>query len=272
MRIHVGYYQFWPNHGSVEHNVSVIEDATNRVQCDLLVFPELSTTGYLFDNPAELHGLAEEIPAGKSVTRLRNASRRSGISLVIGLAERHRDRLYNSSLLITPDGNLGLYRKVHLFDREKSLFRRGNLGFPVFAVQDFFVGMMICFDWIFPEACRTLALRSADLIAHPANLVLPYCPDAMITRAIENRVYTVTCNRIGEEQCGETHLRFIGSSRIVSPSGNVIAGSDGISEDLRVEAVEPDQSRNKWITDRNHLFDDRLAKSYRISSSTPRLH
>ncbi len=272
MRVHIGYHQFWPKHGLVEHNVSVIEDATARVPCDLLIFPELSTTGYLFENPAALHRLAEEIPGGTSVARLRNASHRSGISLIVGLAERYRDRIYNSSLLITPDGSLGLYRKVHLFDREKDLFHRGNLGFPVFRVQDFVVGMMICFDWIFPEACRTLALRGADLIAHPANLVLPYCPNAMITRAIENSVFTVTCNRTGDERCGETHLRFIGSSRIVSPTGVVIAESDTSSEDLRVHALDPHQSRDKQITARNHLFEDRSVQSYRTTRAIRRLH
>ena len=82
---------------------------------------------------------------------------------------------------------------------------------------------MICFDWFFPESTRTLALGGADVIAHPSNLVLPHCPEAMPIRALENGVFTATANRIGTESNGRESLTFIGRSRICSPRAEVLA-------------------------------------------------
>ena len=87
------------------------------------------------------------------------------------------------------------------------------------------IGLMVCFDWFYPESVRTLALKGADIVAHPSNLVLPHCPDAMITRCLENRVFAVTCNRIGsEERGGKEKLSYIGTSEIVSPTGKILSG------------------------------------------------
>jgi len=94
---------------------------------------------------------------------------------------------------------LGTYRKIHLFYKEKLYFAPGENPPKVFNVNGVNIGVMICFDWIFPETARTLSLQGAELIAHPANLVLPYCQNAMITRSIENRVFTATANRVGSE-------------------------------------------------------------------------
>jgi predicted amidohydrolase len=116
---------------------------------------------------------------------------------------------------------------------------------------------MICFDWRFPEVARVLALGGADVIAHPSNLVHPYCQDAMITRAIENRVFIATANRFGEERVGDVTVRFTGRSQIVSPRGErlVTMGSD--EEGVRVATVEPEEARDKRVTARNDLFADR---------------
>ena len=103
-------------------------------------------------------------------------------------------------MLLGPRGLLQTYRKVHLFNQEKRWFDPGDLPFQVERVRGVRVGMMICFDWVFPEASRALALQGADLVAHPSNLVLDYCQRVMPARCIENGVFAVTANRFGEDR------------------------------------------------------------------------
>src|SRR5919202_6692477 len=119
--------------------------------------------------------------------------------LVAGLAELHSERCYNSAVVLGPSGFIGTYRKTHLFFEETLLFAPGDTGFPVWQAGGAKIGVMICFDWFYPEAARTLALKGAEVLCHPSNLVLPYCPDAMVTRCLENHLFSVTANRIGSE-------------------------------------------------------------------------
>lgn len=230
--------------------------------CDLAVLPELFSTGYQFGSRAETRALAETVPDGPACARLRAFAAVRGTHVVAGLAERDSDRLFNSAVLFRPDGSWGLYRKVHLFWEEKTLFDPGDRGFPVFAAAGATIGLMICFDWIFPEAARSLALAGADLLCHPANLVLPHCPDAMITRSLENRVYTVTANRVGEENRTGTPLRFIGLSQIVSPRGERLARLQASGEGAAVAVLDP-ATVDRRITPRNDLFADRRPDMYR---------
>ena len=125
-------------------------------------------------------------------------------------------------MVIGPNGYLGKYRKIHLFGTEKNCFDPGNSPLKVFDIGSARVGVMICFDWRFPETARTLALSGADLIAHPSNLVLPHCPQAIITRCLENRIFIVTASRVGTEKRTPTNsLNFIGQSQVVDPDGDI---------------------------------------------------
>jgi predicted amidohydrolase len=117
---------------------------------------------------------------------------------------------------------------------------------------------MVCFDWFFPEAARTLALKGADLIAHPANLVLPYCPEAMRTRCLENRVFAVTCNRVGRER----GLRYIGQSQIVDPWGKILSRASGTLEASAAVSVDLRLARSKRLNAANDLFSDRRPAVY----------
>jgi len=181
--------------------------------CDLAVLPELCATGYQFRDRDEVMDLAEVIAPGHEpgpiTTRLSEVAEASGTTIIAGVAERDGDRLFNSAVLLRPDGSRSIYRKIHLFMDEKKLFDPGDLGFSVVDACGVKVGMMVCFDWIFPESARTLALQGAQIIAHPSNLVLPWCPQAMITRSLENGVFTMTANRIGRELRTDTPLEFI---------------------------------------------------------------
>jgi len=122
---------------------------------------------------------------------------------------------------------------------------------------------MICFDWFYPESARTLALKGADIIAHPSNLVLPHCPDAMVTRCLENRVFAVTCNRIGsEERAGKKRLTYIGNSEVVNPAGNILWRAAGNQVDLSVVEIDPSEAREKRITPFNDLLAARRPEHY----------
>ncbi len=256
-----------PIFGDVSGNVA---RALARVpaDCRLAVLPELCTTGYQFASRDEAIALAEPVPAGPACQAFRDFAARRDTTLVAGLAELARDadgreRVFNSAALFRPDGTWAVYRKVHLFLDEKDLFAPGDRGFPVFPACGTTVGLMICFDWLFPEAARTLALAGATLLCHPANLVLPHCPEAMITRCLENRVFAVTANRVGVEHRAREELRFIGLSQIVSPRGERLACCDGVAEGAAVALIDPDAT-DKQITPRNDVLADRRPQAYRL--------
>lgn len=261
----VAAIQTSPVFGEIRTN---LHDVINRIppECDLAVIPELFATGYQFVNREEALEYAEAIRPGVEpgpiTTRLMSVAEASGTTLVAGIAEKDGDKLYNSSVLVRPDGSREVYRKVHLFLDEKSIFDPGNLGFPVFEACGVQVGMMVCFDWIFPEATRSLALGGAQIICHPSNLVLPWCPAAMITRCQENRVFGITANRVGREARTGEPLDFIGLSQVVNPLGDRL---DQVPEKVTGTAQATIQLAqcDKLFTPRNDLWEDRRPDQYR---------
>ena len=258
----VGFLQTKPRFGAVADNVDRIERALGAVRDATLVLPELCTTGYVFASRDEAAQLAE--PAdGPTVQRLRAVARRNHLTLCFGMAEKHARRVYNSAVTITPAGDTAVYRKAHLFDREKLVFDVATPRFEVVRGQAP-LGVMICFDWFFPETCRSLALAGARLILHPSNLVLPWCQRAMLTRALENRVFAVTCNRVGVEERAGVRLRFTGRSQVVDPFGRVLARAGVAGESLQVVRIDPDLAGDKRVTARNDLFRDRRPELYRL--------
>ena len=233
------------------------------VEADLYVLPELFNTGYNFIDESEVRSLAEP-PEGSTYLLMQEWSKKRKSHIVYGFAERG-DKIYNSSALLGPEGLIGLYRKVHLFDRENILFAPGNLGFPVFDLPFGKVGMMICFDWIYPESARSLALQGAQLITHPANLVLPHCPDAMVTRCLENKVFAATANRVGEENRGGFHLHFIGTSEIVSTNGSILRRLGTTESSISVEEIDLSMANQKNINQFNDVLKGRRLEQYSLS-------
>ncbi len=253
----IGLFQFAPVRGRPDTNAATLESALRSADCDLLVAPELATSGYLYLDRAELASVSESVPDGPTSARLLRACRETGRSIVFGLVERDGEKLYNSAALLTPTGCSALYRKAHLFDTETLVFDRAGASNDLAEVAGAKIGLMICFDWRFPEVARLLALRGAELIAHPSNLVLPYCQDAMVTRALENRVFAVTANRFGTETVQGTTITFTGRSQIVSPRGERLVTMGVDEEGVRIAAIDPAEARDKRGTGRNDLFADR---------------
>ncbi|NOZ07440.1 MAG: carbon-nitrogen hydrolase [FCB group bacterium] len=256
----IGFAQFAPVFGHPLKNAELIESMAPDFQsADLIVLPELCSSGYNFSSREEALALSEVLPQSPFLERLHSLCTQHNLYLVAGVNERDGDLLYNSAVLMGPGGILGKYRKMHLFWNEKDIFEPGNLGFPVFQIENLTLGILICFDWIFPEAWRILALKKADIICHPSNLVLPgLAQRAVPIRAVENRFFVVMANRTGDE--GDLH--FTGCSTIAGPAGNVLAqASEGATE---VKIVEADISlaRDKQITPRNSVILDRRPADY----------
>jgi predicted amidohydrolase len=256
----VAVVQTNPSFGEVKSNIELALALMESVDADLYVLPELFTTGYNFIDVEEVKKLGEEASGATFQTMRRFAAGRSAF-VVYGFAEKD-GRVYNSAALVGPKGLVGVYRKVHLFDRENMYFTPGNLGFPVFDLPFGKIGIMICFDWIYPESARTLALKGAQLVAHPSNLVLPHCPDAMVTRCLENRVFAATADRIGRENRGGVDLQYIGKSEIVSPSGKILKRLGSDESAIAVEEVDLAEASNKRINEFNDLLVQRRSDQY----------
>jgi predicted amidohydrolase len=257
----VGYLQTAPEFGNKERNFREVSRLVQGHRADLVVLPELFATGYAFTSKREAESLAESTH-GETAAFLAEIAARIGGAVVGGFIEREGRRLYNASALATARGVVDRYRKIHLFYKEKIWFDRGDSRPRVTQVGGVKIGMMICFDWIFPEAARSLGLLGADVIAHPANLVLPYCQDAMVTRCLENRLFAVTANRIGCERRGGDSFEFTGRSQITAANGEILSRASGNRTVAGFVDVDVFEARNKRINPYNDLFVDRSPDRY----------
>ena len=259
----VGFVQNNPVFASVQQNLNRFEELIKNQTADLFVLPELFATGYQFKDMEESRGLAEPVPGGATTNMLTSIAKKTNTFIIAGLAEIDKDQVYNSAVVTGPNGYIGKYRKLHLFDREKIYFQEGNLPLQVFEVYDAKVGVMICFDWRFPETTRTLSLLGADIIAHPSNLVLTHCPQAMITRCLENRIFAITADRVGiENRLDGEALSFMGQSQVVDPNGNILVRASMTDEEVHVVELDLSLARDKSLNSRNHIFKDRRTNLY----------
>ncbi len=194
--------------------------------------------------------------------KCQNYPLRSRQQSVFGFPENSNGKLYNSCALVTPNGQTYIYRKLHLFMHEKLWFSPGDLQLRAYDYNNAKIGMMICFDWIFPEVARTLALSGAQILCHPANLVMPFCQNAMITRSLENRVFSITANRIGREARGEFDFHFTGQSQIVSNKGELLNRASNNKVEVIIADIKNDTSDDKWLNKINNLWGDRRPDFY----------
>jgi predicted amidohydrolase len=263
MSYRVGLLQFEPKFLKIDENLNKIKKMIRPVEADLIVLPELATSGYIFKTKQELEIVAEPAKSGVTAALFVKLAKEKNTSFVVGFAEKEQDKYYNSSMLVNPNGEIFIYRKTHLFFEEKKWFEPGNSGLNVFPAKNGVkVGLMICFDWIFPESARTLAMRGAQILTHSANLVLPWCQQAMITRSLENRVFSITSNRIGTEMNGDSKLTFTGMSQILSTQGEILYRCNQTEESVHVIEIDPEEANNKMITGLNHVFQDRREEMY----------
>lgn len=260
----VGYYQNHPLFGEVAQNLDHIEAKLEQAETDLLVLPEFCASGYQFVSQEEVRQLSETVPSGQTTMRLLDIAKKRRMVIVAGLPERAGQAYYNSAVVVGPSGFIGCYRKTHLFFEETLFFTPGDTGFQVWDMGSAKIGVMICFDWYYPEAARTLAVKGAEILCHPSNLVLPNCPDSMPVRCLENRVFAITCNRIGTEARGDKNpLTYIGNSEVVTPRGTILHRAPRDQEELCIVEIDPTEAQNKAVTQYNDLLRDRRESLYK---------
>lgn len=203
---------------------------------------------------------------GFTTSRIKKAARTHGVWIVSTIFEIERAGLYyDTAMLINPEGEIaGKYRKVHpaaLLSLEKIYFRGGS-SFPVFHVGEWTIGFSICYDNLFPESCRCLALRGAELIVAPyATPIDDPWENFLTTRALENGVFLAACNHVGRE--GE--WRMSGKSMIVDPRGKISMQASGSEEEI----ISADLARGDVMRARRNfpLFRDRRPDTYGVIST-----
>ncbi len=256
--------QFCPKFKDVETNQNFIIQKSKEIDAELICYPEMALTGYFFVSREELEHYAFDF-SSSIVKDIQEISTSQNKIILFGFPERKEKKIYNSCAILFPDAKQSkVYRKTHLFYRERFVFDPGNTGFFVdhYPDKDLFLGTMICYDWRFPESARVLALNGADLIACPSNLVTKIWHLAMPARAIENKVYLLVANRIGTETSGGETLIFNGKSGIWHYYGELIACANESDEQVVLAEILPQETRNKYIDKFNNLFKDRRPNFY----------
>jgi len=228
-KLRVTVAQSVPAVGCPDQNRASILHAVDRALAsgaDLLVLPELVNSGYVGTREqALLYG--ETLPKGPLVEALQDRLRGSELLVALGMCEAGANGVFNSAVLLDGSAVRLHYRKTHLWAREASIFDRGDLGFPVADTRLGRVGMLICFDLWFPEACRLLALQGVEVVCVPSNWDLVpgrYYDDDLRTsiaasQAHMNEMIIVCADRAG----GEEGAAFCGRSVVCDPRG-VLAG------------------------------------------------
>lgn len=216
-------------------NLDTIERFING-GIDLVVLPELFSTGYFFDSSNEYFDIAEEVPNGYTTTRLCEIAKKANCHIVGAIAEKENEKLYVTAIVVGPSGYIGKQRKRHLTNHEVSLFTCGEES-VVFDINGCKVGVLICFEGWFPESARELMLKGAQIICHSVLTCQERTLDIMRVRAIENKAYLVVANSISTESHNNTLMTFRGDSRVIDYNGNILinAGQDEKLISLKID-------------------------------------
>jgi 5-aminopentanamidase len=262
--IRVATVQFTPVLGDRRANLEAIGKLLDPVEADVIILPELCTSGYYFVSKEELALLAEA-PGGVACAFFQRLADAKQAIIVAGMPEAAAGRFYNSVFVFRPGvAEPVVYRKAHLFYKERFVFEPGDTAFPVIRDErlDVSIGIMLCYDWRFPEVSRVLALDGADIIACPSNLVTDAWRKVMPARAIENKVFVAVANRAGSEtKEGET-LDFKGCSALYDPFGEPVAQAAPSGDAVLVAEIDPRICRDKRFNAVNDIFADRRPELY----------
>lgn len=259
--------QIHPQFTHPERNRNLIRRYCKRAAqqaVDLIVFPELCTTGYNFSSKEQVESFAEPVPEGPTTQLWIELAKEHNMIIVGGIAEQGKTGgIYNSAAIVAPDQFLGCYQKIHLFANEKEWFLPGSQPPLVWKLPSAAIGVLVCFDWAFPEASRILMLEGCEILCLPSNLVLPYAQRVMVARSIENRMYTVLANRIGTEiSSGRSPITFTGRSQITNPIGDILGRGSRTRSGLVIAEIQPQKAQDKFLTRQNHIIDDRRVELY----------
>jgi predicted amidohydrolase len=245
MTIRVAACQIDPQLGEVDRNLERIERAVAEAAAQgpkLVLLPEAATTGYVFESLDEAMTVAHRASAVAD-DRLAALAAEHGVALIVGTLEAEGGELFNTALIYAEDGRRYRYRKVHLPYLGVDRFATPGPDAPaVYDLAGMRVGVLVCYDLRFPEAARICALEGADLIALPTNWPegVQFHPGIFApSRAAENHVYLLACDRVGEER-GTT---FIGRSILLDTNGKELARASDTEEETIIGEVDWELAR-----------------------------
>ena len=260
----VAAIQITPILGDVQANLSrgikFMQDVAH--EADLIVFPELWTTGYYLSR--EAFSQLAETPEGPSITTMREEALRTQSTVVCSFAEKDSEnRLFISAAIIDENGELlCVVRKSLMWGRENEIFEKGEIKYPVFDTKNAKLGVLICYEMEFPEPARLLALEGAELIVCPSvwsvaasrrwDIQLP-------ARALDNTIFILGVNTVGNNSCGK--------SKLVGPMGDILAEASDSREEVLVRAV--DIPSLYWARDENRYLEDYRTKLTPGGSTIP---
>jgi len=253
---------------NVKHSLKMISEAADK-GAKLLVLPELCNSGYVFTSREEAFSLAEVIPDGPTTQAWMKIAKERELYIVAGISEREGDSLYNSAVVVGPNGYIGTFRKVHLWNEENLYFEPGNLGFPVFSTPIGRIGTFICYDGWFPESYRLCALQGADIVCIPTNWVPIPGQDPkreamanilVMGSAHSNSVFVAAADRVGTER-GQP---FVGQSLIASYTGWPVAGPASAKDEeiIYADVNLADARRKRNWNEYNQVLRDRRSDVY----------
>lgn len=275
-KVKVSCVQMKPLLGDIDSNIAKMVDFFEEIMAkqpdtDLIVYPELITSGYECEK-SQFREFAESVTSGgPSINLFRKLCKANNVTVVYGLPEKDdilTDVLFNSAVVIGNDGNVqGTYRKTHPFAAEILWCRPGN-DFPIFNTPFGKIGVMICWDTAFPEVSRIYAIKGADLLVVSTNWENPYTEDWDLmtrARAFDNTLHLVASNRIGADK----QLSWFGRSKIIDPLGKEIEALDEVVEGIihaKLDLSLTEKLRSEYYTffkDRQPSIYDDIIKEYR---------
>ncbi|MGP8001278.1 MAG: nitrilase-related carbon-nitrogen hydrolase [Streptosporangiaceae bacterium] len=257
--------------GDTDGNLAQAADAVSQAAEEgarLVVLPELCDSGYVFNTADEARALASPAADSPALRQWHDLARSLQTVIVGGFCELGPDgKLFNSAALVDASGTRVVYRKAHLWDREKLVFTPGGGPPPVVGLPAGRVGVMICYDLEFPEWVRLAALHGADLIAAPVNWPAAPRPSGerpsevvkALAGAAVNGVFVAVADRCGDER----GVSWIGGSLIAGPDGYPLAGPASTGQpDVLAADCDLARARDKRINDHNDLLADRRPELY----------
>jgi predicted amidohydrolase len=266
----VAVCQLGPVLGEVKANLGRVEAAVLRAAgagAEVVVLPELVTTGYVFGSGREARGLAERV-SGPSLGVITALAAEHDLVVVGGFAElASDDTVFNSAFLIDRSGVRAVYRKAHLWADERRWFTAGRQPPPVVDTDRGRIGILICYDLEFPEWTRTAALAGADLLCAPTNWPASSLPKgerpieivrAQATASVD-RVFVAVCDRVGPER----GTNWVGGSAIIGPDGYPLAlAKEGAQPQTLLARCELGYARDKSTSAVNNVVTDRRPELY----------
>ena len=252
-----------------KENLKKIEEYIKNNDASLIVLPELSSSGYLFENREDLLKVSESINNIEDeideksifINSILKISKKYSKAIIVGFAESFKDKIYNSALIAENGDFKGVYRKVHLSDFEKKLFDSGDIkeSYNVFEVCKEKLSVQICFDVWFSEISRKQILNGSNLICILANFGGENTLEIARIRAIENLTPIILCNRVGREKTKDIDAYFIGKSFIADKEGHFLANANK-DEAISLNAcIEINNSKSNIICSN---FYDEIKKHY----------